>query len=500
MRHITESLLGRPGLGTRCLEGEPLGLPCGNTSTWAYPEVSPLVSNILLSPEWHAGNPSPSCQCSEGKRLTMMPECPLGAGGSPPRRRTEPTGDIMLDLTGHNISDFLVKTYPGLIRSRYGGLSVGGQLPILDVDPRELQSTFQQVGRMLNITAGWARHGVFMNVANNAILRAFLPPGANPVELKTSVDAVVAICVIFAMSFIPASFVLYLIQERATKASTCSLSAGKSLQSRPWTCHQNMWLTGPQFDDAHSDELLTGRRSTCTLVRSGCGECLESQIPRVEEGVWGLGGGSVWASHGDRVAEWGIQKLGLTEYAGRCAGTYSGGNKRKLSTAIAMIGCPALVLLDEPTTGMDPHSRRFLWNAIMSVIQDGRAVVLTSHRFGDGYVVTMKIKASGPGASPDLGPAESFMESSFAGCVQREKHYNTLQYEIATSSLARIFQLVAGNKERLSIEDYSVSQTTLDQVFVNFAKQQSGDDDDITARLRPASMHKKKISPLRRKK
>lgn len=45
------------------------------------------------------------------------------------------------------------------------------------------------------------------------------------------------------------------------------------------------------------------------------------------------------------MAEWGIQKLGLTEYAGRCAGTYSGGNKRKLSTAIAMIGCPALVLL-----------------------------------------------------------------------------------------------------------------------------------------------------------
>lgn len=36
---------------------------------------------------------------------------------------------------------------------------------------------------------------------------------------------------------------------------------------------------------------------------------------------------------------------------------------------------------DEPTTGMDPHSRRFLWNAIMSVIRDGRAVVLTSHRF-----------------------------------------------------------------------------------------------------------------------
>lgn len=66
--------------------------------------------------------------------------------------------------------------------------------------------------------------------------------------------------------------------------------------------------------------------------------------------------------------------------------------------------------------------------------------------------------------SPELEPVESFMESSFPGCVQREKHYNTLQYEIASSSLARIFQLVVANKDRLSIEDYSVSQTTLDQV------------------------------------
>lgn len=85
-------------------------------------------------------------------------------------------------------------------------------------------------------------------------------------------------------------------------------------------------------------------------------------------------------------------------------------------------------------------------------------------RFGDGYVVTMKIQASTPGCSPDLNPAEAFVESTFPDCVQREKHYNTLQYEIASSSLARIFQLVLANKDRLNIEDYTVSQTTLDQV------------------------------------
>lgn len=85
-------------------------------------------------------------------------------------------------------------------------------------------------------------------------------------------------------------------------------------------------------------------------------------------------------------------------------------------------------------------------------------------RFGDGYVVTMKIRAAKPGCLPDLNPAEAFMENTFPGCIQREKHYNTLQYKISSSSLARIFQMVLANKEKLNIEDYSVSQTTLDQV------------------------------------
>ncbi|XP_058890856.1 retinal-specific phospholipid-transporting ATPase ABCA4 [Acipenser ruthenus] len=177
---------------------------------------------------------------------------------------------------------------------------------------------------------------------------------------------------------------------------------------------------------------------------------------------------------------------------------------------------------------MDPHSRRFLWNSIMSVIRDGRAVVLTSHsmeecealctrlaimvngtfkclgtiqhlkyKFGDGYVVTMKIKAAKPGTPPDLNSAESFIEANFPGCLQREKHYNTLQYQIPSSSLAKIFQLIVSNKEKLKIEDYSVSQTTLDQVFVNFAKQQTGEDEYLTLHPRAAGARRDmKVSPV----
>ena len=59
----------------------------------------------------------------------------------------------------------------------------------------------------------------------------------------------------------------------------------------------------------------------------------------------------------------------------------SGGNKRKLSTAVALVGNPTILLLDEPSTGMDPNTRRFLWDALSSVIQEGRSVILTSHRF-----------------------------------------------------------------------------------------------------------------------
>ncbi|XP_031431127.1 retinal-specific phospholipid-transporting ATPase ABCA4 [Clupea harengus] len=849
MNHFTQVLLTPPGLGTRCMFDQPLGnLTCSNsTSEWAVPPVDPAVTNILMSPDWSALNPSPSCQCSSDKRLTMLPDCPLGAGGLPPRQRIERSGDTMLDLTNRNISDYLVKTYPTLIRAslkskywvneqRYGGISVGGQLPILNVNPRNIQDIFSQLGGMMNVTGGtytklalreigpflrymeseynvkvwfsnkgWHAMVSFLNVANNAIMRAHLPFHANPSSygittinhplnltkdqlsevtvLKTSVDAVVAICVIFAMSFIPASFVLYLIQERVTKAkhlqfvsgvsplvywvanffwdmmnytistamvvaifvgfdkkcytspdnlpalvallllygwsvtpmiyplsylfnvpSTAYVSlscinlfiginssaltfilelfennlpllafnevlkkvllvfphfclgrglidmamnhavtevyarfgedykmdpfkwdfVGKNLcfmavegfvyftlniliQYRFFLNHWTSDVRGPPAKDDDEDVARErqriregGSKNDILLIRDLYKTYGSKKRPAVDRicvgvpagecfGLLGVNGagktttfkmltGDTDVTSGDasvadysilsnildvhqnmgycpqfdaiddlltgrehlflyarlrgvpegeinRVAEWGIQKLGLSEYAERCAGTYSGGNKRKLSTAIAMIGCPSLVLLDEPTTGMDPHSRRFLWTAILSVIRDGRAVVLTSHsmeecealctrlaimvngtfkclgsiqhlkyKFGDGYVVTLKIRASKPGVPPELAPAEAFIESSFPGCVQREKHYNTLQYQITSSSLARIFQLVLSNKERLHIEDYSVSQTTLDQVFVNFAKQQAGEDDD----QRPPQPRKtKKIAPLK---
>lgn len=58
---------------------------------------------------------------------------------------------------------------------------------------------------------------------------------------------------------------------------------------------------------------------------------------------------------------------------------YSGGNKRKLSTAVALLGNPAIVFLDEPTTGMDPGAKRKLWDVLCHVRDSGKTIVLTSH-------------------------------------------------------------------------------------------------------------------------
>ena len=56
-----------------------------------------------------------------------------------------------------------------------------------------------------------------------------------------------------------------------------------------------------------------------------------------------------------------IDRLDLVQFKDKFAGNLSGGNKRKLQVAIAVIGSPPIILLDEPSAGMDPESRKFMW-------------------------------------------------------------------------------------------------------------------------------------------
>jgi len=65
-----------------------------------------------------------------------------------------------------------------------------------------------------------------------------------------------------------------------------------------------------------------------------------------------------------------IRELNLGAHRFKTAETLSGGNKRKLSVAIALLGNPQIVMLDEPSAGMDPKARRFLWSVVSKITSE----------------------------------------------------------------------------------------------------------------------------------
>jgi len=81
----------------------------------------------------------------------------------------------------------------------------------------------------------------------------------------------------------------------------------------------------------------------------------------------------------DSRTDYVLEKVGLMEDAGRRVGKYSGGMKRRVSIAMALVTDPKIVLLDEPTVGMDPQSRRSVWDFILELKDIGKTVVLTTH-------------------------------------------------------------------------------------------------------------------------
>jgi ABC-2 type transport system ATP-binding protein len=74
-----------------------------------------------------------------------------------------------------------------------------------------------------------------------------------------------------------------------------------------------------------------------------------------------------------------LEKVGLLEDAGRRVGKYSGGMKRRVSIAMALVTDPRIILLDEPTVGMDPQARRAIWDFILELRDQGKTIVLTTH-------------------------------------------------------------------------------------------------------------------------
>ena len=178
----------------------------------------------------------------------------------------------------------------------------------------------------------------------------------------------------------------------------------------------------------------------------------------------------------------------------------SGGNKRKLSTALALIGDPPVIYLDEPTTGMDPATKRFLWTALGKLRDSGKCIILTSHsmeecealctriaimvngnfqclgstqrlknKFAQGFALTIKMKklADHLDLEREVTAIDNFIQSSFPGAVLKEKYQELLSYQLVNNAIpwSKMFGILERSKNQLNIEDYSLGQCSLEQVF-----------------------------------
>lgn len=86
-----------------------------------------------------------------------------------------------------------------------------------------------------------------------------------------------------------------------------------------------------------------------------------------------------------------LEQFGLTELAGRQTGAMSGGQKRRLAVALSLVGRPRVVLLDEPTTGLDVSARQALWDAIRAYHAGGGTVLLTSHYLEEVQALAQRV-------------------------------------------------------------------------------------------------------------
>uniref|UniRef100_A0A8C2PU97 ATP binding cassette subfamily A member 3 n=1 Tax=Cyprinus carpio TaxID=7962 RepID=A0A8C2PU97_CYPCA len=200
-----------------------------------------------------------------------------------------------------------------------------------------------------------------------------------------------------------------------------------------------------------------------------------------------------------------LRSLLLEPHADKLVRSYSGGNKRKLSAGMALIGGPPVIFLDEPSTGMDPVARRLLWDAITRTRESGKAIIITSHsmeecealctrlavmvngqfkclgspqhlksKFGSGYTLLAKVRVETELEEMDLQLFKDFIESTFPGSSLKDEHQGMVHYHLTDKTLtwAQVFGVLETAKEKYSIEDYCVSQISLEQVFLSFAQFQ----------------------------
>jgi ABC-2 type transport system ATP-binding protein len=163
-----------------------------------------------------------------------------------------------------------------------------------------------------------------------------------------------------------------------------------------------------------------------------------------------------------------VELSGLSAAAHRRTRVLSGGQLRRLDLALALVGDPELIFLDEPTTGFDPAARRQAWETVRSLRSLGKTVLLTTHYLDEAQALADRVaiikdgRILAEGAPSDLGAGglpryRVAYRNGHGGMVERETQDPTrLLHDLTAAALAR--------GERL--EELSVTRPTLEDVYL----------------------------------
>jgi ABC-2 type transport system ATP-binding protein len=177
---------------------------------------------------------------------------------------------------------------------------------------------------------------------------------------------------------------------------------------------------------------------------------------------------------------------GLESAAGRRNRALSGGQSRRLDFALALVGDPELIFLDEPTTGFDPEARRNAWETVRSLRGLGKTVLLTTHYLEEAQVLADRVAiikdgtilAEGPPATLRAGDAPyrvTWRVNGSAPEMRRTDDPTALLHELTGAALAR--------GERL--EDLSVMRPSLEEVYLELTAA-AGEERAAGAAAEPA--------------
>ena len=201
-----------------------------------------------------------------------------------------------------------------------------------------------------------------------------------------------------------------------------------------------------------------------------------------------------------------LDLLGLTESANRLVRTYSGGKRRKLDLGASLVGAPELLLLDEPTTGLDPRSRNDLWDAIRDLVAAGTDVLLTTQYLDEADQLAARIaiidhgKVIAEGTPDELkslagidvvqvhvaDPAQ--LDQAIAaltplGCdaprVDRPTRSVAVPVEQGSARLLEAVRVLDGLG--LPVSDIGLRRATLDEVFLSLTGRPAEGDPDPDA-------------------